>query len=1061
MTQEELEGGGIVRLALRYPRTWIVAAIAILFLGLATLTRIPTDIFPNIDIPVVTVIWTYTGLSPKEVEQRISTFSEFQISNTVSDIKNIESQSLPGVSVERIYFQPTVNIDLAIAQIVSITNSVRSQMPPGINPPIVIRFSASSVPVLQLSFSGKDMSEQSLYDYALYRGRQQITSIPGATVTAPYGGKPRQIMVDLDPEKLLATGLTPLDVTQAINAQNLTIPSGQMKIGSTQYIVQTNATPSSIDLLNAIPIRKGDGKIVYVKDVAHVRDGSAVQQNIVRTDGKRSVLMTILKSGNASTLDVVNAIKRVSLPILRGAAPPGLHIDTLFDQSVFVVRSIDEVVQEGLMAAALTGLMILLFLGSWRSTLVVLVSIPLAILFSLTLLYALGYTMNVMTLGGLALSVGILVDHATITIENTHRLIEDGKNLLAATIEGTIGVGKPSLVATVAICAAFVSVFFLSGPARYLFVPQALAVVFAMLASYGLSRTLVPICINSFLAGEKHGGHSEGRFARLHARFNAGFDSLRDGYSNLLVLVLTRRAVVPLAGLVLLTVTAILVPFVGQDYFPQVDGGQIRLHVRGRSGLRIEETEKLFESVEDQIRLIIPERDRDMIIDNIGMPASNTNLAYNDTSLVGLNDGQILIALKDGHAPTADYMRRLRLALNQRFPEVTFYFQPADIMTQILNFGLPAPIDIQVTGRDTEHNLAVAQDIRRRLADVAGAADVHIHQIIDAPRFFVDVDRDRAAEFGATAQGIAQNLNVTLSSSYQVAPNFWTDPRNGVPYPVAVQTPEYRIDNMGQLQDSSISKTPDKSGGVPTLLSNVATIKRSVGQTVVSHSNVQPVYDVFANIQDSDLGKVSSAINAIVKQESPKLKPGNFIVVRGQVASMNQAFGELGIGLLFAAVFVYLLMVLNFQTWLDPFVVICALPGAMCGIIIMLFVTGTTFSIPSLMGAVMSVGVASANSILLVTFAKELQDAGRSAFDAALEAGIIRLRPVLMTAGAMIVGMVPMALDLGGGSEENAALGRAVIGGLLLGTLSTLIIVPYLYSLIRGRQTAVAVESKP
>ncbi|HLN24758.1 MAG TPA: efflux RND transporter permease subunit, partial [Patescibacteria group bacterium] len=1006
-------------------------AIAILFLGGAALTKIPTDIFPNIDIPVVTVIWTYTGLSPQEVEHRISTFSEFQISNNVSDIKNIESQSLPGVSVERIYFQPTVNIDLAIAQIVSVTNSVRSQMPPGINPPIVIRFSASSVPVLQLSISGQGLSEQSLYDYALYRGRQQITSVPGATVTAPYGGKPRQIMVDLDPDKLLATGLTPLDVTQAINAQNLTMPSGQMKIGASQYIVQTNATPSAVEMLNAIPIRKADGSIVYVRDVAHVRDGSAIQQNIVRTEGKRSVLMTILKSGNASTLDVVNQVKNEVLPVLRAAAPAGMHIDTLFDQSLFVVQSIDDVVQEGIMAAALTSLMILLFLGSWRSTLVVLVSIPLAILFSLTALFALGQTMNVMTLGGLALSVGILVDHATITIENTHRLIDEGKGLLQATVEGTIGVGKPSLVATVAICAAFVSVFFLTGPARYLFVPQALAVVFAMLASYGLSRTLVPICINAFLAGETHGHDSApGWFGRLHGRFNVGFDRLRDGYANLLVLVLTRRAVVPLALTLILAATAALVPFVGQDYFPQVDGGQIRLHVRGRSGLRIENTEKLFQSVEDVVRSVIPDKDRGLMIDNIGMPASNTNLAYNDNSLVGLNDGQILISLNEGHAPTASYMRELRLRLPQQFPDAIFYFQPADIMTQILNFGLPAPIDIQVVGRDTGSNLDIARDIRTRLHDVTGAVDVHLHQIVDAPELFVDVDRDRAAEFGTTAQSIAQNLNVSLSSSYQVAPNFWTDPRTGIPYPVAVQTPEYRMDRMSALKDTGVTAA---SGQTLTLLSNVATISRNSEPTVANHTNVQPVYDVYANIQDRDLGGVAKDIAPIVKAESAKLKPGNSIVVRGQISSMNQAFAEIGVGLVFAAVFVYLLMVLNFQTWVDPFVVICALPGAMCGIVFMLFLTGTTFSIPSLMGAVMSVGVASANSILLVTFAKELQESGRSAFDAAFEAGIIRLRPILMTAGAMIVGMIPMALNLGGGSEENAALGRAVIGGLLVG----------------------------
>ena len=690
---------------------------------------------------------------------------------------------------------------------------------------------------------------------------------------------------------------------------------------------------------------------------------------------------------------------------------------------------------------------------------VVMVSIPLAILFSLAALWVLGDTMNVMTLGGLALSVGILVDHATITIENTHRLLEEGKTLLAATVEGAIGVGTPALVATVAICAAFVSVFFLSGPARYLFVPQALAVVFAMIASYGLSRTLVPICIHAFLKSEHDlsGHHRDPNwFDRLHGSFNVGFDRFRDAYAAALVVVLTRRMVVPILAAALLGLTAIAALFVGQDYFPEVDAGQMKLHVRGRAGLRIEATERLFQSVEASIATVIPASDRQMLIDNIGMPASNTNLAYNDSSLVGVNDGQILIALAEGHRPTAEYMKKLRLVLARDFPDVTFYFQPADIMTQILNFGLPAPIDIQVIGRDTGNNLAIAQQIRQRLRNVPGAVDVHLHQIVDAPKLFVSLDRERAAEFGVTAQNVAQNLNVSLSSSYQVAPNFWTDPKTGVPYPIAVQTPEYRMDGITALNDTALLRrnSNSKTGEPPTLLREVATITRQFEQTVTNHTNIQPVFDIYANIQDRDLGGVAAGIGPIVSEMSHKLKAGNTIVVRGQIASMNQAFGEIGMGLLVAAFFVYLLMVLNFQTWVDPFVVICALPGAMCGIVLILFITGTTFSIPSLMGAVMSVGVASANSILLVTFAKQLQESGRTAFDAALEAGIIRLRPIVMTAGAMIVGMLPMALNLGGGSEENAALGRAVIGGLLVGTVSTLFVVPFLYTLLRKNSSA-------
>ncbi len=1045
---------GIVRYALKFPNTFLVLAVIIMLLGGGAALRMPIDIFPTIDIPVVTVIWTYSGLSTKETEQRVTTYSEYTISNNVNDIKNIESQTLQGVSVLKVYFQPGVNIDLALAQIVSSTNSIRALMPPGINPPIVVRYNASSVPVIQLSLSSDNLSESDLFDYGIYRIRQQLTAVPGATLPTPWGGKPRQIMVDLDPERMLATGVTAADVSAAVNAQNLTVPSGQVKVGKMQYVVRTNATPDAVEMLNSIPIKQMNGATIYVRDVANVRDGFAIQQNVVRTEGRRSVLLTVLKNGNASTLDVVNRVKNDVLPASRAAAPPGLKIDSLFDQSVFVSSAVADVVREGVIAAGLTGLMILLFLGSWRSTLIVLISIPLSIMTSLAVLYALGNTINVMTLGGMALAVGVLVDDATVTIENSHRLLGEGRPLFQATLEGAAGIAKPALISTLAICMAFISVIFLDGPARFLFVPQAMAVVFAMLASYVLSRTLVPICINFLLKHEHHGEHAEAStfFGRINGAFNRGFDRLRESYTRLLTNLLHHRwRVAAVAGVVAVTAAAIY-PFIGEDYFPTVDAGLIQLHVRARPGLRIENTEQVFQAVEEVIRDVIPERDRGLILDNIGLPAINYNLAFGDGSTVGLNDGQILISLKEGHEPTAHYIKKLRVALRGAFPDTMFYFQAADIVTQILNFGLPAPIDIQVLGRDGKKNLAAAREIEARLRNIRGAADVHLHQMVDAPEFYVDVDRVRAAQLGLTEQAVANNVTVNLSSSYQVAPNFWTDPRSGIPYPVAVQTPEYRLDSLNKLQNTALinaSTASDSGDAVPNLLGNVATLRRGIEQTVANHSNVAPVYDIYANVQDRDLGGVATEIKAVVDDVQKQLSPGNRIVVRGQIDSMNQAFGRLTIGLLAAAVFVYLLMVVNFQTWIDPFIVICALPGAMCGIVISLFVTGTTFSIPSLMGAVMSVGVASANSILLVTFASEMQQHGKSALAAAIEAGRTRLRPILMTAAAMIVGMIPMALGLGDGSEQNAALARAVIGGLLFGTCSTLFIVPLLYSLFR------------
>jgi multidrug efflux pump subunit AcrB len=1041
---------GIVKFALRFPHTFYVVAIFILFLGTSAIVTTPTDIFPQIRIPVVSVIWQFTGLSPSEMEARIATYGEFTISANVNGIKNMESQTLSGLVVQKIYFQPNVSIDLAIAQIVSATNSVRAVMPPGVQPPIIIQYNASSVPILQLSLSSDQLNEQQLFDYGIYKVRQQLAPIPGITLPAPYGGTYRQIMVDLDPAALLARGLTPTDVTNAVNVQNLTVPSGDAKIGDKQYIVQVNAQPPSIAALNDIPIRQVNGTTVYLRDVAHVRDGWAVQQNIVRAGGKRSVLLTIIKNGEASTLDVVNRVK-AALPGVRAAAPPGMEIKELFDQSVFVRDSINAVLREGAIAAGLTALMILLFLGSWRSTIIVMVSIPLSILTSIAILSALGETINTMTLGGLALAVGILVDDSTVTIENTHRLLDDGHPFDRGVLEGAAGIAIPTLVSTLAISCVFISVVFLDGAPRYLFTPQGLAVVFAMLASYGLSRTLTPIIIHALLHREheqKHGGTKPGRFGQLHDAFNRGFERFRNFYVWMLGVILVRHLIVPAVAGVVVFVAICLAPFVGTDFFPQVDAGLIQLHVRAPARTRIEETEKVFQAVEDQIRATIPENERDLILDNIGLPARPFNLAFMDGTAIGVNDGVIQIALKPGHAPTADYVKRLREALPVAFPDVRFYFQPADMVTQILNFGIPTQVDVQVVGGARDKNLRIAQDLQRRMSNVPGAVDVHLQQEIDAPEFYYTIDRTRAQELGQTVSSITNNLMISLSSSEQVTPNFWTDPKSGIPYFLAVQTPEYRISSLNDLNNIALSSTSGISAPIPGTLGNVAQLERRSIQSVIDHSNVAPVYDIYASVQDRDLGGVASDISKIVAQVTPQLTPGNRIVVRGQIESMNSAFSRLTLGLIFAAVFVYLLMVVNFQDFLDPFVVILALPGAACGIIFMLFITGTTLSVPSLMGAIMAIGVASANSILLVTFAREQSLEGKNPIEAAIAAGGTRLRPVLMTAAAMIVGMLPMAIG-GAGEEQNAVLARAVIGGLLFGTCTTLLVVPYLYATLR------------
>lgn len=1045
---------GIVRFALRFPHTFYVAAALILFLGAVTVFRMPTDIFPEINIPVVTVIWSYTGLSTPEMEQRVTTYSQYSISSNVNGIKNIEAQTMAGLSVQKIYFQPDVNLDLAISQIVSATNAIRALMPPGIQPPVVVQFNASSVPVLQISLSSDTLSEQQLYDYGIYRIRQQLAPIPGITLPTPSGGKYRQIMVDIDPTKLVAKGLTPLDVVNAVNAQNLTLPAGTAKFGDKQYVIRTNATPASIDDLNNIPIKVVNGATIFVKDVGQVHDGWLVQQNVVRQNGRRSVLLSIIKNGNASTVSVVNAVHK-ALETARAAAPAGMQINELFDQSVFVKQSVEGVLREGAIAAGLTALMILLFLGSWRSTLVVMISIPLSILTSLVVLYFLGETLNTMTLGGLALAVGILVDDSTVTIENTHRLlIEEGQPLPQATLHGAAGIAVPTLVSTLAISCVFTSVVFLDGPAKYLFTPLGLAVVFAMLASYGLSRTLTPIVIGLLLKSEHHGppgAAPRGLFGRLHAAFERNFEAMRHAYSRSLLGLVQHRFIIPAGMVGVLVLGLVLLPLVGRDFFPAIDGGQIQLHVRGPAGSRIENTERIFQEVENKIRQVIPDSERELIVDNIGLPARSYNLAFTDGSTIGVNDGVILISLKQGHRPTADYVGKLRKVLAAAFPEDTFYFQAADIVTQILNFGLPAQIDVRTVGYDRANNLRVAHELRQKIAAIPGIADAHLQQEVDAPAFYADIDRTRAAQLGLNASTIATNVNVSLSSSAQVTPNFWTDPKSGIPYYFAVQTPESKIGSLNDLANTPVSTgltSFQTDTPIPGLLSNVATFKRTSIPTNANQANIQPVYDVYASAQGRDLGSVASQISKIVADLQKELKPGNTIQVIGQIESMNSAFINLGIGLLFAAVFVYLLMVVNYQNFGDPFVVILALPATLCGILTMLFITGTTLNVPSLMGAIMAVGVASANSILLVTFAREQQLAGKTALEAAIEAGHTRIRPVLMTAAAMIVGMIPMAIGAAG-EEQNAALARAVIGGLLFATPTTLLVVPYLFAMLR------------
>lgn len=1058
----------LVRLGLKRPYTLAVVAILLFVLGGLSIQRTPTDVLPDIDIPVVSAIWQYRGLSADEMERRITTASERSFTTTVSDIEHIESQTLNGLAVIKVFFHPGTSVDAAVAQMTAISQTVTRQMPTGTTPPLIIRFNASSIPILQLGLGGEGLSEQALYDIGANFLRTQLATVQGASILQPAGGRARQILVDLDPGALFTRGLGPADVSAAINTQSPILPAGTIKTGDREVTVRLNTSPAVVSALNDLPIAQRGDDVVFVRDVAQVRDGGAVQTNVVRQDGRRGAQVGILKTGHASTLDIVARVKQ-TLPRILSTLPPELEVKLLQDQSLFVRAAIATVAYEGLLAAVLTSLMILLFLGSWRSTLIVSTSIPLSILASLILLRLSGHTINVMTLGGLALAIGILVDEAVVAVENIHRHFGLRKSMIRAVLDGAGEIAIPALVSALAISIVFVPVFLLTGAARYLFVPLALAVVYAMLASYLLSRTLVPAMVRLLLrrevvppAGEADGDarararHRPGAFGAFHARFLTGFERLRDGYrASLLVALAHPRRVLVAAGLFVVA-SGGLATQLGQDFFPAVDGGQLRLHVRAPAGTRLETTETLFAQVEDRIRQVIQREALDTILDNIGLPVLPLNMAYSDSATIGSSDGEIFVSLtsRRQRGDTWEYARRLRRELPAAFPEMSFFFRSSDMVSQILNFGIPAPIDIQVVGRDLTGNRAIAREIERRLRAVPGAVDVRLHQGPWVPEIRVDVDRTRAGQFGLTERDVASNVLISLSSSGQVAPNFWLHPATGVSYVVAVQTPEYRLDSI-----EALARTPLATRGRPAqLLGNVAAFGRGESQQAISHYDVQPTLDVLASVQDRDLGSVAREVDRLVEEVRPSLPRGSFIQVRGQVQTMRESFRGLAGGLVLAVLLVYLAMVVNFQSWRDPFIILFALPGALAGIVWALFVTHTTISVPSLMGAIMSIGVATANSILVVTFANQQLASGATAADAAVSAGVTRLRPVVMTALAMIIGMVPMALGLGEGGEQNAPIGRAVIGGLVVATLATLYLVPVVFTFFKARLHPVTPE---
>jgi multidrug efflux pump subunit AcrB len=1047
----------IVKLALSRPYTFIVLSLVLILISPVMLLRTPVDIFPSINIPVISVIWTYSGLSPAEMGTRIVSIFERSLTTSVNNIEHIESQSLNGVAVVKVFLQPTANVDGAISEVIAEAQVGLKQFPAGITPPLVISYNASSVPIVQLGLSGQGLSEQQLNDFGLNFIRPQLATVQGASVPIPYGGKVRQIMVDIDSQKLLAKGLSPTDVVNAVNTQNVVLPSGTAKIGSTEYNVGLNGNPLTVEELNDIPVRVVDGGTVFLGDVAHVRDGYAVQTNVVRQDGQRGVLLTVQKAGNASTLAIVSNIL-AALPKIKATLPSELNVRPLFDQSLFVRASLQGVLREGAIAAALTSLMILVFLGSWRSTLIIAISIPLSIVTSLLILSALGETINIMTLSGLALAVGILVDDATVTIENIERQFAEGKDLHEGIVEGAAQIAVPALVSTLSISIVFVPMFFLTGVARYLFVPLAEAVVFALVASYFFSRTLIPTLVMYLLRAEverrKHPESEKkpGVFARIHHRFEQGFDTLRDRYASVLSLCLEHRRVFALCFLVFCLASLALVPFLGQDFFPAVDAGQIRLHVRAKTGTRIETTAALTDQIEGVIRQHIPSTELAGILDNIGLPTSGINLSYSNSGTIGSADAEILISLQTKHQPTAHYVGQLREQLPKAFPGVSFFFEPADIVSQILNFGLPSPIDIQIQGRDLTNNYSIATRIAEQIRAVPGAVDVHIMQALDQPRLQYTVDRVKTQQVGLTERDVANNVLVSLSSSFQTTPSFWLNSKNGVVYSMAVQTPQYTIDSidaLGSIPINAGNKT------APQLFENLASMQRMDEPAVVSHYNVLPVVDIFASAEGRDMGAVGADIAKITSAAESHLPAGSTLVTRGQIATMHSSFVGLLGGLAFAIVLVYLLIVVNFQSWTEAFIIITALPGALAGICWILFLTGTTLNVPSLMGAIMSIGVATANSVLVITFANERLADTRDAFRSALEAGSTRLRPVMMTALAMIIGMIPMALGLGEGGEQNAPLGRAVIGGLLFATIATLFFVPVVFAMLRGQKETV------
>jgi len=1042
----------IVRLALRRPYTFIVVALVLLILGPIVILRTPTDIFPNIDIPVVSILWNYQGFNPEQMAERIVSLNERSLTTTVDNIQHIESQSLSGIAVVKVFFQPNANIERAIAQVTAICQTQLRQLPPGTTPPLVITYNASSVPILQLALSGKTLSEQQLFDYGVNFIRTRLITVRGVGIPYPYGGKMRQVQVDLNTAALQSKGLSPLDVVNSISAQNLILPSGTSKIGALEYDVDINGSPETIEELNQIPVKTVGSTTIYLRDVAWVRDGFPPQTNIARVDGHRSALLTVLKTGNASTLDIVAGIKSM-LPTIEAGLPADLTVKPLADQSLFVRASIDGVIKEATIAACLTGLMILIFLGNWRSTVIIAVSIPLSILTSIIVLSVLGETINIMTLGGLALAVGILVDDATVEIENINRNLAQGKEVEHAILDGAQQIAVPAFVSTLSICIVFVPMFFLTGVARYLFVPLAEAVVFAMLASYLLSRTLVPTMAKYLLRGHEAEAHaaanSRNPLVRLQLRFEEAFERLRERYRGWLEECLQRRWVF-LGSFVAFSVVSVvlLIPWLGQDFFPNVDSGQFKLHVRARTGTRIEETARLCDLVERSIRDQIPPEQVDTVIDNIGLPYSSINLSYSTSAPVGPGDADIMVSLRPGHDPTAKYVHDLRPRLASEFPGVTFSFLPADIVSQILNFGLPSPIDLQVVGYNLAANREFANNLLANVRGIPGTVDLRIQQPFDQPYLHVNVDRTKAQQVGYTEHDVANNLLISLSGSFQTTPEFWLDPQNGVEYSIATQTPQYRIQSLQDLENVPIT---GPSNAAPQILTGIASIQRGVGMATVSHYNIAPVIDIYGSVQGRDLGGVARQINRVVQGMQKELPRGSQLIVRGQIETMRSSYYGLIAGLAFSILLVYLLIVINFQSWLDPFIIVSALPAAIAGIAWFLFITHTTVSVPALTGSIMCMGVATANSILVVSFAKEQMAEGHDAVLSALNSGFTRFRPVIMTALAMIIGMVPMALGLGEGGEQNAPLGRAVIGGLLFATVATLFFVPVFFSLLHAR----------